>query len=150
MRERRDGRVQWEMSQVQYRAVQNALIRVAEWIWHDLRFKDLHRSGKQFELTERAMGFAALGHAHRVPVARRRRCRQRRHASRRSRLGGLRHGPDRLLCPVCHLLLRRTLPAGLLPFWERLRLLAPAFARFLGGRRTGLRSQSPADRLKRK
>ena len=55
MRERRDGRVQWEMSQVQYRAVQNALIRVAEWIWHDLRFKDLHRSGKQFELTERAM-----------------------------------------------------------------------------------------------
>jgi membrane protein len=29
-------------------------------VWHDLRFKDLHRSGKEFELMGRAMGFAAL------------------------------------------------------------------------------------------
>jgi hypothetical protein len=64
MQQRRNGRVQWQMSQVPYR------------VWHDLRFKDLHRSGKEFELMERAMGFAALGHAHRVPAARRRRCRQ--------------------------------------------------------------------------
>src|SRR5579871_5127809 len=29
-------------------------------VWHDLRFKDLYRSGKEFELMGRAMGFAAL------------------------------------------------------------------------------------------
>jgi len=29
-------------------------------IWHDLRFKDLYRSGEEFELMTRAMGFAAL------------------------------------------------------------------------------------------
>jgi membrane protein len=28
--------------------------------WHDLRFKDLYRSGKEFELMHRALGFAAL------------------------------------------------------------------------------------------
>jgi membrane protein len=36
------------------------LLRGAEQVWRDLRFKDLHRSGKEFELMERAMGFAAL------------------------------------------------------------------------------------------
>ena len=29
-------------------------------VWTDLRVKELHRSGKEFELMERAMGFAAL------------------------------------------------------------------------------------------
>ncbi|HEX6520534.1 MAG TPA: hypothetical protein VF070_11075 [Streptosporangiaceae bacterium] len=37
-----------------------ALLRGAERVWHDLRFKDLHRSGKEFELMHRALGFAAL------------------------------------------------------------------------------------------
>jgi len=60
MRQRRDGRVRQQMSQVPYRAVHHAVLRGAERVWHDLRFKDLHRSGKEFELTERAMGFAAL------------------------------------------------------------------------------------------
>ena len=37
-----------------------AVLRGAERIWHDLRFKDLYRSGKEFELMHRAIGFAAL------------------------------------------------------------------------------------------
>ena len=48
------------MSPVLYRAVHHAVLRGAERVWYDLRFKDLHRSGKEFELMERAMGFAAL------------------------------------------------------------------------------------------
>ena len=48
------------MSQVPYRAVHHAVLRGAERVWHDLRFNDLHRSGKEFELMGRAMGFAAL------------------------------------------------------------------------------------------
>ena len=60
MQQRRNGRVQWQLSQVPYRAVHHAVLRGAERVWRDLRFKDLHRSSKEFELTERAMGFAAL------------------------------------------------------------------------------------------
>ena len=48
------------MGPVLYRAVHHAVLRGADRVWHDLRFKDLHRSGKEFELMERAMGFAAL------------------------------------------------------------------------------------------
>jgi membrane protein len=44
------------MSQIPYHAV----LRGAGRVWHDLRFKDLHRDGKEFELMGRAMGFAAL------------------------------------------------------------------------------------------
>jgi membrane protein len=40
--------------------MQRSVLRAAERVWHDLRFKDLHRSGREFELTYRAMGFAAL------------------------------------------------------------------------------------------
>src|SRR5271155_4099681 len=42
------------------RAVHRAVLRGAERVWHDLRFKDLWRSGKEFELMHRAFGFAAL------------------------------------------------------------------------------------------
>src|SRR3984957_11573352 len=35
-------------------------LRAAERVWRDLRFEDLHRRGKEFELMYRAMGFAAL------------------------------------------------------------------------------------------
>ncbi|HEY6788959.1 MAG TPA: hypothetical protein VI365_16765 [Trebonia sp.] len=38
----------------------HAVLRGAGRAWHDLRFKDLRRSGKEFELMGRAMGFAAL------------------------------------------------------------------------------------------
>jgi membrane protein len=37
-----------------------AVLRGAGRVWHDLRFKDLYRSGKEFELMHRAIGFAAL------------------------------------------------------------------------------------------
>ena len=60
MQQRRNRRVQWQMSQVPHRAVHRAVLRGASRVWHDLRFEDLHRSGKEFELMERAMGFAAL------------------------------------------------------------------------------------------
>jgi membrane protein len=56
----RGGRVPQQLSQVPIRAVHHAVRRGAEWVWHDLRFTDLRRSGKEFELMERAMGFAAL------------------------------------------------------------------------------------------
>jgi membrane protein len=41
-------------------AVHRAVRRGADRVWHDLRFKDLYRNGEEFELTARAMGFAAL------------------------------------------------------------------------------------------
>src|SRR5580693_5235927 len=40
--------------------MQRSVFRAAERVWRDLRFEDLHRSGKEFELMYRAMGFAAL------------------------------------------------------------------------------------------
>jgi membrane protein len=43
-----------------YRAVQRVVRRGTARAWHDLRFKDLYRSGKEFELMQRALGFAAL------------------------------------------------------------------------------------------
>jgi membrane protein len=46
MRQRRNERVGRQMRQIPQ--------------WRDLRFKDLYRSGTEFELTGRAMGFAAL------------------------------------------------------------------------------------------
>jgi membrane protein len=60
MRQGRDGRVRQQMSQVRYQAVHHAVLRGAELVWHDLRFKDLYQAGKEFELMSRAMGFAAL------------------------------------------------------------------------------------------
>jgi membrane protein len=40
--------------------VQRAVVRGARRVWHDLRFRDLYRHGKEFELMHRALGFAAL------------------------------------------------------------------------------------------
>jgi membrane protein len=37
-----------------------AILSSAERVWHILRFKDLYRSGREFELMQRALGFAAL------------------------------------------------------------------------------------------
>jgi membrane protein len=42
------------------RAVHRAVFRSGEWVWGDLRVKNLYRSGKEFELIGRALGFAAL------------------------------------------------------------------------------------------
>src|ERR1700728_1852569 len=48
MQQRRNGRVRRQLGRVQDR------------VWHDLRFDDLYRGGKEFDLMSRAMGFAAL------------------------------------------------------------------------------------------
>lgn len=51
-----------------YRTVCRAVLRGAGRVWHDLRVKDLHRSGKEFELMPRAMGFAALALLTMIPL----------------------------------------------------------------------------------
>jgi membrane protein len=68
MRERRDGRVRRQMGGSPYRAVHRVLLRGAERVWHDLRLKDVYRSGKEFELMHRAMGFAALAMLTVIPL----------------------------------------------------------------------------------
>src|SRR5689334_11383506 len=60
MRRRHNGRVPRRMSQVPYRGVHRALLGGAARVWHELRFRDLYRSGREFELMGRALGFAAL------------------------------------------------------------------------------------------
>jgi membrane protein len=49
-----------QMSQVPDRGVRHAVRRGADRVWTDFRVSELHRGGKEFELMERAMGFAAL------------------------------------------------------------------------------------------
>ena len=53
-----------------YRAVLRdaGRLRDAGQLWHDLRFKGLYRSGKDFELTYRAMGFAAMATLTVIPL----------------------------------------------------------------------------------
>jgi membrane protein len=51
---------QRQMSQGPHGAVRRAVLRGVERFWSDFRVSELHRSGKEFELMERAMGFAAL------------------------------------------------------------------------------------------
>jgi membrane protein len=36
------------------------VLQCADRVWHDLRLRDLYRSGKEFELMQRSLGFAAL------------------------------------------------------------------------------------------
>ena len=60
MRLRRNGRVRRQMSQIPYGGAHHAVLGSGKRLWQDLRFKDLYRSGKEFELMGRAMGFAAL------------------------------------------------------------------------------------------
>src|SRR5437763_1285279 len=59
MRQRRDP-CPPVMGGSSYRAVCRAVFRGAGQVWHGLRVEDLYRSGKEFELMARAMGFAAL------------------------------------------------------------------------------------------
>jgi membrane protein len=60
MRQRRNGRDRRQMRQIQGRPVNREVLRGAGRVWHDLRFKDLYQSGREFELMGRSMGFAAL------------------------------------------------------------------------------------------
>ena len=43
-------------------------LRGAERVWRDLRFRDLYRSGREFELMQRALGFAALATLTFIPL----------------------------------------------------------------------------------
>ena len=45
-----------------------AVLLGAERVWHELRFKDLYRNGEEFELMNRALGFAALAILTVIPV----------------------------------------------------------------------------------
>ena len=49
-----------QMSQVPDRRMRHVVRRGADRVWTGFRVNDLHRSGKEFELMERAMSFAAL------------------------------------------------------------------------------------------
>jgi membrane protein len=49
-----------QMSQAPDRGVRHVVRRGADRVWTDFRVNELHRGGKEFELMERAMGFAAL------------------------------------------------------------------------------------------
>ncbi|MFY9933970.1 MAG: hypothetical protein WAK82_38785 [Streptosporangiaceae bacterium] len=51
-----------------YQTLHRTVQRAAERVWHDLHFKDLHQAGKEFELTYRAMGFAALAILTMIPL----------------------------------------------------------------------------------
>jgi membrane protein len=56
MPQRRARAARWQLSQ----ALRDPVSRGAALVWRDLRVVELHRSGKEFELMGRAMGFAAL------------------------------------------------------------------------------------------
>ena len=43
-----------------YQGAHHVVLGGGKRVWHDLRFKDLYRSGNEFELMGRAMGFGAL------------------------------------------------------------------------------------------
>ena len=45
-----------------------AALRCVNRVWRDLEFRDLYRSGKEFELMQRALGFAALATLTFIPL----------------------------------------------------------------------------------
>ena len=50
------------------RVMHRAARRCVDRVWRDLRFRDLYRSGKEFELMQRALGFAALATLTFIPL----------------------------------------------------------------------------------
>jgi membrane protein len=48
--------------------MRSTVFQFAERVWRDLRLMDLYRSGKQFELMQRALGFAALATLTVIPL----------------------------------------------------------------------------------
>jgi membrane protein len=50
------------------RVMHRAVLRGVDRVWRDLRFRDLYRSGKEFELMQRALGFAALATLTFIPL----------------------------------------------------------------------------------
>jgi membrane protein len=64
MQSRRSDGASRTLGQRPHRAVRQG----AERVWRDFRLKDLYRSGKEFELTGRALGFAALAMLTVIPL----------------------------------------------------------------------------------
>jgi membrane protein len=62
------GSSRWVVRGSLARVVHSAVLRGARRFWHDLRFRDLYRSGKEFELMHRALGFAALATLTLIPL----------------------------------------------------------------------------------
>ena len=60
MRPRRNGCVRKQMRQVPCRGAHHAVPGIGKRVWHELRFKDLYRNGREFGLMGRAMAFAAM------------------------------------------------------------------------------------------
>src|SRR3984957_14391382 len=50
------------------RVMHRAALRSVDLVWRGLRFRDLYRSGKEFELMQRALGFAALATLTFIPL----------------------------------------------------------------------------------
>ncbi len=63
-----DRRVRRQVGGRPYRAVHRAVLRDAQRVWHNLRFQDLYRSGREFELMHRCLGFAALAMLTVIPL----------------------------------------------------------------------------------
>ncbi|HEX4091308.1 MAG TPA: hypothetical protein VHZ33_21560 [Trebonia sp.] len=57
-----------QLGQSGHRGVRRAGRQYAERVWRDFRLKDLYQSAKDFELTGRAMGFAALSMLTVIPL----------------------------------------------------------------------------------
>ncbi len=68
MQQRRSEGASPEPSESPRRAVFRRVRRGAVWAWRDFRLRDLYRSGKEFELMGRAMGFAALAMLTVIPL----------------------------------------------------------------------------------
>jgi membrane protein len=68
MRQQRNGRVRRQLVQGRCRAVCRTVPAVSGRVWHGLRFSELYRSSKEFDLMGRAMGFAALAMLTLVPL----------------------------------------------------------------------------------
>jgi hypothetical protein len=68
MQQRPNGGLRRQLGQSRYRAVLHAVPSVAERVWHGLRFGELYRSSKEFDLMGRAMGFAALAMLTLIPL----------------------------------------------------------------------------------
>jgi membrane protein len=50
------------------RVMHRAALRWVDRVWRELRFRDLYRSGREFELMQRALGFAALATLTFIPL----------------------------------------------------------------------------------
>jgi membrane protein len=68
MQQRRSEGASPEPGESRRRALFRTVRLAAVWVWRDFRLRDLYQSGREFELTGRAMGFAALSMLTVIPL----------------------------------------------------------------------------------